>query len=280
MSVLRGFVMSSGSGIIAKAKRMVGRGALAVDPGFRPATGLNYLEFLASLHEELLFDWYLEIGCRLGDSFAPVRGKTIAVDPFFRAEMNIICKKPALHVFQTTSDHFFATSFLARNDIKLGLSFLDGMHLYEFLLRDLMNTEADSDPKAVIMMHDCIPFNHAMLTRDLNSLGKGPWTGDVWKLIPILQKWRPDLKITVFDCWFTGVVCISNLDPENRILQENYDSIRAEFDNMELVKFGVKRFFGSFDMANAAECRASGFQLFKPASIDAALSVVPQRHST
>ena len=28
------------------------------------------------------------------------------------------------------------------------------MHLFEFLLRDFMNTEAASDPKGVIMMHD------------------------------------------------------------------------------------------------------------------------------
>ena len=65
---------------------------------FKRATGLKYHRFLRRLHGRLLFDWYMEIGCRLGDSFAPVRGRTIAVDPFFRANMNIIGTKPVLHV--------------------------------------------------------------------------------------------------------------------------------------------------------------------------------------
>ena len=80
---------------------------------FVKRTGMSYPPFLRSLHEACLFDWYLEVGCRSGESFAPVRSKTVAVDPFFRAEINIIGKKPALHVFQETSDDFFAGGFLA-----------------------------------------------------------------------------------------------------------------------------------------------------------------------
>ncbi|WP_309665130.1 hypothetical protein [Tabrizicola sp.] len=117
---------------------------------FRPANGPWYTGFLQRLHKTLLFNRYLEIGCRKGRSFAPVRSKTIAVDPFFRTKLNIIGEKPALHLFQATSDDFFASDFLRRDGIRLGLSFLDGMHLYEFLLRDVMNTEAASDPNGVI----------------------------------------------------------------------------------------------------------------------------------
>lgn len=248
--------------------------------GFVPATGMRYLTFFKGLHEALLFDWYLEIGCRKGHSFAPVRSKTIAVDPFFRAELNIIGKKPALHIFQTTSDDFFAQGFLARSGIRLGLSFLDGMHLYEYLLRDFINTEADSDPNGVIMMHDCVPFGLGMLTRDLDNIPRGPWTGDVWKLIPILQKWRPDLKLTVLDCSPTAVVCVSNLSPGNRVLQDSYDSIRAEFDTMELGAYGVERFFQSFEMTSSADCAAGGYELFKPASIDPTLALDPRKLST
>ena len=38
--------------------------------------GTRFRNFLGWLHGEMLFDWYLEIGCRKGDSFAPVRSKT------------------------------------------------------------------------------------------------------------------------------------------------------------------------------------------------------------
>lgn len=213
--------------------------------------GLHYRRFLAELHATSLFDWYLEVGCRSGESFAPVRSKTIAVDPFFRAEINIIGKKPALHVFQATSDDFFAGGFLLRNDIRLSLAFLDGMHLFEFLLRDFINTEARMDPKGVIMLHDCVPYGLKMTRRDLDNLPDGPWTGDVWKLIPILQKWRPDLTVTVLDCAPTGLVCISGLDPTSRVLADNHDRIVTEYRDMDIKAFGVERFFGSFDFTSA-----------------------------
>jgi hypothetical protein len=239
--------------------------------------GLSYYKFLGALHQTLLFDWYMEVGCRSGASFAPVRSKTIAVDPFFQAEVNIIGKKPALHVFQATSDDFFATGFLARNGIRLGLSFLDGMHLYEYLLRDFCNTEAASDPDGVILMHDCVPYGHGMTTRDLDNLPKGAWTGDVWKLIPILQRWRPDLRLTIFDCHPTALVAVSNLSPGNRALQEAEAEIHAAFGSVDLEAYGVERFFQSFTMTSAHDCALAGFQLFRPASADPSIAINPRK---
>jgi hypothetical protein len=239
--------------------------------------GVSYYTFLAALHEALLFDWYLEIGCRKGDSFAPVRSKTIAVDPFFRAEINIIGKKPALHVFQATSDDFFAQRFLEMNGIQLGVSFLDGMHLYEYLLRDFMNTEANSHPDGVILLHDCVPFGHGMTTRDLNNIPRGAWTGDVWKLIPILQRWRPDLTLTILDCRPTALVAVSGLKPLNRDLRAAQGEIHAEFATVDLETWGLERFFQSFQMVSGQDCVAGGFQLFRAASIDAGLAINPRR---
>jgi hypothetical protein len=241
--------------------------------------GTRYLNFLGALHSEVLVDWYLEIGCRMGDSFAPVRSKTIAVDPFFRAEINIIGQKPALHVFQDTSDAFFEAGFLARNDIRVSMSFLDGMHLFEYLLRDFMNTEAASDPRGVIMMHDLVPHNLAMTTRDLTAI-RGAWTGDVWKLLPILQRWRPDLTLTMLNLRPTGVLCVSNLSPGNRVLQENYDDIVGEFMEQDIESYGVERYFGSFDYTDALAMKEAGFPLFQPVALDPSAALVPVVLST
>jgi hypothetical protein len=241
--------------------------------------GMPYYRFLRALHGSCLFDWYMEVGCRLGDSFAPVRSKTIAVDPFFRAEINIIGTKPALHVFQATSDDFFASGFLQRNGIRLSLAFLDGMHLFEFLLRDFMHTEAASDPQAVIMMHDCAPRTQAMTTRDLTAI-KGAWTGDVWKLVPILQTWRPDLKLTMLDCRPTGILCVTNLSPGNRVLQDNYDRIVAEYLELDIEGFGAERFHSLFDYASARAEAGQGFPLFRRLALDPSLALQPKKHST
>lgn len=242
---------------------------------FEKPSGMPYYRFLRTLHDACLFDWYLEVGCRSGQSFAPVRSKTIAVDPFFRAEINIIGKKPTLHVFQQTSDDFFASGFLARNEIRLGLAFLDGMHLFEFLLRDFINAEAAMDPKGVILLHDCVPYNMEMTTRDLANLPRGAWTGDVWKLIPILQAWRPDLKVTVLDCQPTGLVCVSGLNPESRVLSQNYDQIVADYSAFDLEGFGITRFFESFQMESARASRHTGFPMFRPACLSEDLALKP-----
>jgi hypothetical protein len=239
--------------------------------------GMPYYRFLSKLHETTLLDWYLEVGCREGLSFAPVAGKTIAVDPFFRAEINIIQRKPALHVFQSTSDDFFASGFLARNGIRLGAAFLDGMHLFEYLLRDFINTEAACDPGGVILLHDCVPYDHGMTTRDLENLPEGSWTGDVWKLIPILQAWRPDLTVTVLDCRPTGLVAVSGLDPESRVLAEAYDQIVAEYLAVDLQDFGVERFFRSFSYASAKAVAQDGFPMFQSVRLDPDTALQPKQ---
>ena len=246
---------------------------------YNKASGPRYQNFLSALHSQLLFDWYLEVGCRTGESFAPVRSKTVAIDPFFRANINIIGCKPSLHIFQTTSDEFFASNFLEKSSIQLSLSFLDGMHLFEYLLRDFMNAEANSDPQAVIMMHDCAPRNLQMTTRDLTAI-RGAWTGDVWKLVPILKAYRPELKLVMLDCHPTGLLCVSNLSPGNNILRENYAQILSEFMDVDLETFGVKRFYSLFNYTSAQSEMDQQFPHFIQLALDPLLALEPTKIST
>ncbi|RGP35357.1 class I SAM-dependent methyltransferase [Pseudotabrizicola alkalilacus] len=244
---------------------------------FKQANGVKYTSFMAGLHREVLFDWYIEVGCRTGRIFANARGKTIAVDPFFRAEANIIGSKPALHVFQQTSDDFFASEFLKAMKVKLSFSFLDGMHLFEFLLRDFMATEKASDPKGVIALHDCCPFSHEMTTRDLSAIPKQAWTGDVWKLIPILMEYRPDLRIIVLDAAPTGVVLISGLDPKSKVLDKKYAEITELYADMTLEEFGLEAFNALFDYEDTAGFMAAGYPLFSGVKLPEEAALKPEK---
>jgi hypothetical protein len=229
---------------------------------FRKAEDMRYLQFLRRLHNRVVFDWYLEIGCRTGRSLRHVKGKTIAVDPFFQIDTNVIGTKPAFMAFQQTSDEFFASGVLERVGVRFGFSFLDGMHLMEFLLRDFINTETASRPGAVIAMHDCCPYDFKMTTRKVEEVPRGAWTGDVWKLIPILEQYRPDLKITVLGCQTTGLVLVAGLDPRNTALRDNYDKILLEWKELTLKEFGVDRFFDRFAYTTVAEIEASDYAMF------------------
>lgn len=236
--------------------------------GFVRADGLPHQAFFQRIHAKYLFDWYMEIGCRTGTIFSNARSKTIAVDPYFKVTSNVIGSKPALHIFQAKSDEFFGSKFMENNGIKLSLSFLDGMHLFEYLLRDFINTERNSQPDGVIAMHDCCPMDIAMTTRDLQKIPPDCWTGDVWKLIPILQEYRPDLQITVLNCFGTGLVLVSNLAPESDVLRNNYDAIVKAYVDVDLKAFGVEAFFASFTYTDAQTFLDTGAELFARIALD------------
>ncbi len=241
---------------------------------FLRAQGLPYRRFFRRLHRERLFDWYLEVGCRSGKVFANVRGKTIAVDPYFKISQDVIGEKPALHIMQQTSDAFFATDFLRGSGIKLSVSFLDGMHLFEYLLRDFMNTERNSHRDGVIVMHDCCPFSFDMCTRDLDNLPRGAWTGDVWKLIPILKSVRPNLRIDVLNCKPTGLVVVSNLDPNSEALSQQYDGLVEKWRDANLEDFGLDAFYELFEFQDGATFQAET-SIFDAVSLDPETHKVP-----
>lgn len=250
---------------------------------FAAAKGMDYRHFLDALHAGLRFDWYLEIGSQTGRSLAKSRSPSIAVDPRFRLKYDVAAGKTHLHLYQTTSDDFFAAGHLKALKARPSFSFLDGMHLFEFLLRDFMHTEAAGTPQSVIALHDCVPFDLGMTTRDLDNLPQGPWTGDVWKLIPILQEYRPDLKLEVLDCFPTGLVVVSNLSPGNRTLPRNYDKIIAAYQDMTLEAYGVERFFRSFAFVDTESFVAEGFpgirqaaaEVLEPATLAAPAVITP-----
>lgn len=215
----------------------------AINPlAHKRATGLNYLDFLAQMHRSIEPDWYLEIGTQTGKSLLAAHCNCVSVDPEYTLKHEIMGQKPSLMMFQETSDSFFERGVLDMLGQRIDLAFLDGMHLYEFLLRDFMNAERYMSPKGAIVMHDCLPFEPSMAERDRRNAKTRAWTGDVWKVIPILRKYRPDLEISLFDAAPTGLTVVRNLDPGNDVLRRNYDEIIKTFDKVTDVATHVSAF--------------------------------------
>ncbi|WP_296706063.1 class I SAM-dependent methyltransferase [Rhodoblastus sp.] len=206
--------------------------------------GVNYVEFLRVLHGRLKPATYFEIGVQFGDTLKLANCATICVDPRFQCEINVLCGKPVCHCYQMTSDEFFGannpTAIFGR---PIDFAFLDGMHWFEFLLRDFINTEKHCASRSTIVMHDCLPPGFYMTTRDNDAVNhpesdfKGWWAGDVWKIVPTLIKYRPDLSISITDCAPTGLVIVTNLNPDDTILTTNYNQILTEFKEMDREEF-------------------------------------------
>lgn len=211
-----------------------------------PLQGVPYLDLLEELGRQFAGKRYLEIGTQRGASLIRARGSCISIDPAHKLLWlawhlavvglgSTLGRRPRFH--RVTSDDYFA-----RHDPKatlggpLQLAFIDGMHHYEFVLRDIFNCERHAAPDSLLVLHDCIPWNFAM-TRRLGRQPdgsfepvRGAWTGDVWKVLPLLARWRPDLRITLLDAPPTGLVVITGLDPASTVLRDRHEEMLAARD--------------------------------------------------
>ena len=223
-----------------------------------PLAGAWYLDFLSVLNAHLAPQSYLEIGTHSGDSLARITCDAIAIDPEFRIASNPAGQRRRTFLFQMTSDAFFREhSVRAFFPGGVDLAFLDGMHRFEFLLRDFINTEAAAHHRSLILLHDCLPRN-ARMARRLFELGSaedgdlaGAWTGDIWKLLPILQEYRPDLSVMPLDCPPTGLIAIMRLDPASNVLNRHYHEILARFRAETIESFGLVRLWSLYPLVDS-----------------------------
>lgn len=212
----------------------------AVAPARKPLIGPAYRAFIWELLRSKHARNYLEIGVRDGGTIVNATCPTIGVDPNFAFRVNPVGKKRALHLFQLTSDEFFRDyDPCAILGAPVDVAFLDGLHQFEYLLRDFINTERFCSRDSVILLDDCLPLNIEMTERVHRRESRVDveirdfWTGDVWKVVSILRKYRPELRITPVDVQPTGSIVVSNLNPESTLLYDRYFEIVDEFAPLE-----------------------------------------------
>jgi glycosyltransferase involved in cell wall biosynthesis len=120
------------------------------------------------------------------------------------------------------SDDYFAQT---ADGIAPDLCLIDGMHLFEYALRDFMNIERRAAPGAVVILDDIFPNHPAQAARERRTLA---WTGDVWRLVEMLRLYRPDLFVLPVDVGPAGLLLVAGLDPANRVLWDNYNPIVSQ----------------------------------------------------
>src|SRR6266568_7242310 len=210
--------------------------ALALDPGLALAhdlladlelPGPDYLEIISMIHSLLRPRTYLEIGVETGQSIALVRPETraIGIDPEPKITKPLA---PDTSVRATTSDAYFAAhDVLAEfGGLPIDLAFIDGMHQFEFALRDFINIEKHCTSRSTILIHDCYPLSRRTAERERRTTF---WSGDIWRLILILRKYRPDLSVKVIGTAPTGLGVVRSLDPGSRVLEERLQEVEREF---------------------------------------------------
>jgi hypothetical protein len=183
---------------------------------------VNYLEFLRGVHRALAPPTYLEIGVRHGDSLKLAKGRAVGVDPAYKLKVKL---REGVKLHRETSDEYFARGKPPLAGHRIALSFIDGMHLSEFVVRDFMNVERHALWTSVVVFDDILPRTVEEAARDRRTRA---WTGDVYKALRVLAEHRPDLICLRVDTEPTGLGVILGLDPESTVLRDRYDDIVAQ----------------------------------------------------
>ena len=186
----------------------------------------TYYGLLRRIHELRQPDLYVEIGVHEGHSLAFVQPGTrvVGVDP----APKVAEPPPDTTIVAETSDDFFANPAALRGEA-IDLAFADGLHLWEQTLRDVANLERHSAPASVILIHDCNPIDEVTAARERTT---AIWSGDVWKTVVALRRFRPDLSVVTADVEPTGLAIVTQLNPTNRVLFDRFDEIVNDIDQL------------------------------------------------
>ncbi len=122
---------------------------------------------------------YLEIGIAKGQTLSNVIAPNkMGVDPAPRLNEISSIFHPGLHgarLCKLESDHFFAD-----NTETFDVIFVDGLHLYEQAIKDVLNAFNALNPGGFVIAHDLLPENEDEASRERDSY---IWNGDVWKIM-------------------------------------------------------------------------------------------------
>jgi len=167
----------------------------------------NRLDLINYVIKKNNYKRYLEIGCHLDQIFKKINISKIGVDPVSGG------------TFRGTSDEFFSS-----NKNMFDCIFIDGLHTYDQVLKDIKNSLKFLNKNGIIILHDCLPIsiNHQRVPRTRYT-----WNGDVWKAI---VKFRTHKNLEVFT-----VVADQGLGVIKK--KKNSDILILDHDNFSKLSF-------------------------------------------
>lgn len=165
-------------------------------------------DLIQNIIDKKKYDNYLEIGCDKDQSFSKIAVKNkVGVDPVSGGNI------------RSTSDQFFS-----KNKDNFDIIFIDGLHHYEQVIKDVNNSLKILNENGFILLHDCLPRSiaHQAIPRY-----RGSWNGDVWKALVELRT-RSDLDTHTCQIDF-GVGIVQK--------KKNTEILSVEIKNFKNLKF-------------------------------------------
>ena len=168
--------------------------------GFDFTTKKSRLDIVQSIIEKKKYKKYLEIGCFDDELFNHVNCELkVGVDPVSGGTV------------RKTSDQFFSN-----NNQYFDCVFIDGLHEYKQVQKDIINSLKFLNDGGIILLHDCLPNNYY---EQAIPRCQWTWNGDVWKAIVESRKSK---DIDVYTCYADYGIGVIIKRP-NRNLLDNLD---------------------------------------------------------
>ena len=118
-----------------------------------------------------------------------------------------------------------AMSFFKDNKEKFDCIFIDGLHYYSQVKRDIENSLKALNTNGIILLHDCLPNNYFEQAVPRCQI---TWNGDVWKAI---VECRVKENIDTYTCYADfGIGVIFNRKNKNplKIDIQNFSKLNFE----------------------------------------------------
>jgi hypothetical protein len=156
------------------------------------------------------------------------RAHSIAVDPDPWLQAEALLGKPWVKIYRERSDDFFRGHSRKKTleGHSLDLAYIDGLHEFAQVIRDLENVERWGHPNTVAAVHDVVPRSASEATRRFR---RGGWTGDVWRIVPFLRERRPNLHCRLVAVDPTGFLLVTHFDPSHRGMGEIAAALDCDF---------------------------------------------------
>ncbi len=153
---------------------------------------------------------YLEIGCFKNVCFNKIEcAKKTGVDPDIGGTVRM------------TSDEFFA-----QNKEKFDCIFIDGLHEYAQVKKDIENAIECLAEGGTILLDDCLPLKYEYQTVPASDL---IWNGDVWKAVVEARTWdNVETAVTLID---HGIGLIKKRANSNKPQLISRDFFRLKFED-------------------------------------------------
>jgi len=197
---------------------------------------------------------YLEIGVRSGTTFLDVdMPERVGVDPGFVFD-TAAHANDATRFHAMTSDRYFSEF---SQDGDFGIVFIDGLHVFAQVVRDLTNTLAHTTRQSAILIDDTLPYDvysahpeqgEAHRLRHQAGDESNAWHGDVFKIVFLIHDFFPFLDYRTIN---------ENGNPQTLVWYGQGSARKPIYDDLEAISrmtwFDLQRHLQVLRLAKEAE---------------------------